>query len=167
MEKYVLAEVKLWHYIIVIFIFGFGSIWWILDFLYIHRTQYSIHKIFNLPDNFYKFLCIVFLCISLFALIYFYSIFINVNIDDNTILLYYLKPHPTVSFPKSFLKSYEIKTTKANNRILVIHLRNGKTYKSAGTSPEDQEYNYQFEQLTGAFDKIIEANKSPAYSKSQ
>ena len=158
MQSFVLDSEKA-GYILVIFLMG-CSTWFIFDYFFVHKTSYSIHRILGLSDNIYKVSCVIFIILGALLSFRSYFYFLKLDIQENgNVRLYYLKPRPTVTLHKSLINSYEIKITKANNRVLSVHLKNGKTYKTAGASEEEPFYHSQFNHLIDTLDKIILENQ--------
>ena len=151
MQSFVLGDEK-WGYVCV----GIGTLlcaWFILDYFFVHKTSYSIHRILGLSDNTYKTASIIFFILAFLATVYSYTAFFHIDILDNTIRINYLFPRFHQTLQNKEIKSYQIKTPKEEkNRILYIYFKNGKKYKSIPIGPE---YRSQLYSLTDALDKII------------
>lgn len=160
MQSFVLDSDK-YGYWVVGFIF-LCTVWFILDYFYVHKTPYSIHRILQVGDNIYRIICVGFVLLGISVIFLLYLRFARVEINSD-IKLFFLKPKPPVHFSIRSVKLYNIIVPKnekyRENKILVIYLKNGKIYKSVSVGPE---YHYHLYQLISFLDKIIQENSKDA-----
>lgn len=120
--------------------------WFILDYFFIHKTQYSIHRIIGLSDKKYKLICLTFIFLGIILVCSFYTAFFKIDFLDNKIKLHYIPPRLPQTISSGQVKSYKIKILPDKNyKVLYIITTKGKAYRSEGIEPK---YHDQLNRIT-------------------
>jgi hypothetical protein len=119
-----------------------------------------LQGILGWTDNQMKLFSAVLIIMGVWGITFIYSGFFSVKIDSNEITLKYFKPRPPVIISKESLGHYEVSISQhedtKGNQGLVIYLKNGRKYKSAGIDVKRKDI---LDQLTKQLDIVIKEHK--------